>query len=209
MHWHGQANHRCQVATAESGGNNDSRGGERCIAGVHDEPLRCRIDMPDRRVGPVVDALVQRAQQMQRAGVAVQRTETGAGDVVAECRHHGPHLVAREHPCADVAAFVVHAADERCAVLIFLVGQTEGQAAGLLQRGLGAQPFSQWRPQRRRQAGPVGVGRHAGAFALHPDQAEVSPARRGTRCRLRPAAPPRRRALGRPRRSRRRPGHRR
>ena len=37
------------------------------------------------------------------------------------------------------------------------------------------QALRQVRPQLRRSPRPVRVGRHAGAFALHPDQPEIPP----------------------------------
>ena len=76
----------------------------------------------------------------------------------------------------------MHAVQQRGALLEFRVAEAEGQPAALLQRhidtGRTGQRAGQFRPELGGCAGPMRIGRHAGAFALHPHQAEI--AARGT-----------------------------
>ena len=118
------------------------------------------------------------AQQAQRVGLAVHRAEGRADHGVTDAGHHGAHLLAADDAGADVAAFVVHAVDHRGAVFQFLVTEAEMQAAGLLQRhvhaGGGLQRRSEAGPELRGLLGPTSIAGQGGAFALHPDQAEIA-----------------------------------
>ena len=155
----------------------------RSVTGTDSEVVWRGVDRIHRAAGEVGDAIrVQRSQQIQRRGVTVDRTERCAGDLVAEAGDHGAHFGPVEHACANVATFVVHAVQEGGAVFQFLVTEAEHEAAGLAEcdvdAGILSQRGGEGGPQFRGVAGPVGVGRVAGALALHPDEAEMPRAAR-------------------------------
>ena len=72
----------------------------------------------------------------------------------------------------------MHTVDHRGALFQFLVAEAEVQTAGLLQRhvhaGGGLQRRGEAGPELRGLLGPTGIAGHGGAFALHPDQAEIA-----------------------------------
>jgi hypothetical protein len=110
--------------------------------------------------------------------VAVARAESGTDHRIAQAGHHRADLVAVQHPRAGVAAFVVHAGHQCRAVSELRLAEAKNQAARLVQRNVRSggllQRAGEARPKVGGAAGPVSIGRHAGALALHPDQAEIA-----------------------------------
>ena len=83
------------------------------------------------------------------------------------------------HPVVGRADLVVHARDQLGALRELVLAEREVKAAILLQGdvepGLIVQFGGELGPAFGRPHGPAGVGRHAEALALHPDQREVCP----------------------------------
>ena len=214
-----EPDHRREFAAAETGGDHQFRGSEAFGADADGKAVRRGVDRIDGAAGQIVAAelqqrRVQRAQQMQRMRLAVDRAERRADHAVAEARHHRVDFVAvracacryRRSRCACDAA-----ARHGARIPASLTGRTPARRAGAVPHR------RRWRRPSRRQV-PARVRRRCGSNARRracrrpcsaPRPGRNCRARRGTRCRPGRAVRPRRPSPRHPRRSRRPPGRRR
>src|SRR5690606_39621511 len=93
-----EAAHRRQPRIVEAGAQHHARGPDLAPWAGDGEAAIVRDDALDRGVRPVVDAaprrrLAQRAEQLERVGMAVERAVEPADDILAEPRQTARRLV--------------------------------------------------------------------------------------------------------------------
>src|SRR3569833_1958985 len=110
--------------------------------------------------------------------LAIDRAERRAYHAIADPRYHRAHLVASDNARADISALVMHAGEHRRALLQFRIRQAERETATLAQShidtGCSDESTGKFRPKFGGGAGPVRIGRHSRALALHPYQSEIA-----------------------------------
>ena len=143
------------------------------------------FDVLDTVARPVIDAEVavcqmEGAKKTQRIHMAIERTIAAADHVGSNVRLHLLDFTAVEERdfifCDTLLA--VNLLEHCRPRLHFPFGQAEVQPARALETNIEPGPFFkfglQLRPSVRGTDRPVGVGRHAEALALHPDEREVA-----------------------------------